>query len=191
MSPQVLIARRHRRMDFLCDSAILEVQRSDTRVLEQTLEQTGDQCRRSDAHRRLEKIWRTSSGGSMTIILRRSKMDISRMSPFGRLCFSAARFRCLRMGLATKCCLLSPEWLFLTGRFCSKAAVRRNVRCWVNNGKHLLALSFSAFDPERTLVTCARKAWACWNRLDSQQYFLTAASMLLPALAKSSGTITG
>jgi hypothetical protein len=25
-----------------------------------------------------------------------------------------------------------------------------NVRCWVNSGKHLLALSISEFDPERT-----------------------------------------
>jgi hypothetical protein len=25
-----------------------------------------------------------------------------------------------------------------------------DVRCWVNSGKHLLALSFSGFDPERT-----------------------------------------
>jgi hypothetical protein len=29
------------------------------------------------------------------------------------------------------------------------AAVRRKVRCWVNNGKHMFALSFSAFDPNR------------------------------------------
>ena len=25
-----------------------------------------------------------------------------------------------------------------------------DVRCWVNSGKHMLALSFSAFDPIRT-----------------------------------------
>ena len=25
-----------------------------------------------------------------------------------------------------------------------------NVRCWVNSGKHMLALSFSGFDPEQT-----------------------------------------
>jgi len=25
-----------------------------------------------------------------------------------------------------------------------------NVRCWVNSGKHMLALSFSGFDPIRT-----------------------------------------
>jgi hypothetical protein len=25
-----------------------------------------------------------------------------------------------------------------------------DVRCWVNSGKHLLALSFSGFDPHRT-----------------------------------------
>jgi hypothetical protein len=30
-----------------------------------------------------------------------------------------------------------------------KAAVRRNVRCWANNGKHMLALTFSAVDPLR------------------------------------------
>src|SRR4029077_5255266 len=36
-----------------------------------------------------------------------------------------------------------------------------NVRCWVNSGKHLLALSFSAFDPSRTSTSLrdfARKA---------------------------------
>jgi len=27
-----------------------------------------------------------------------------------------------------------------------------DVRYWVNSGKHLLALSFSGFDPERTLA---------------------------------------
>src|SRR5258708_10532107 len=26
----------------------------------------------------------------------------------------------------------------------------RNVRCWVNSGKHLLALSFSGFDPQQS-----------------------------------------
>jgi hypothetical protein len=26
----------------------------------------------------------------------------------------------------------------------------RDVRCWVNSGKHLLALSFSGFDPKQT-----------------------------------------
>ena len=45
----------------------------------------------------------------------------------------------------------SAVWLLPTdsptGRFWRKAAVRGNVRCWVNNGKHLLALSFSGFDP--------------------------------------------
>jgi hypothetical protein len=30
-----------------------------------------------------------------------------------------------------------------------RAAVRRNVRCWANNGKHMLALRVSAFDPNR------------------------------------------
>jgi hypothetical protein len=36
------------------------------------------------------------------------------------------------------------------GRFWRKAAVRLNVRYWEKSGKHMLALSFSAFDPERT-----------------------------------------
>jgi hypothetical protein len=36
---------------------------------------------------------------------------------FGRFCCSAAQSRCLRTGLATKCSLLSPEWLFLIGSF--------------------------------------------------------------------------
>jgi outer membrane protein len=40
-------------MDYLRDAAIVEVQRSNTRVLEQTLKQTRTlQCRRSDPHRR-------------------------------------------------------------------------------------------------------------------------------------------
>ena len=30
-----------------------------------------------------------------------------------------------------------------------------DVRCWVNSGKHLLLLSFSGFDPQRTLAACA------------------------------------
>ena len=49
----------------------------------------------------------------------------------------------------------------------------------------------SIFDPERTLVTCARKTWQERTGQRRQLYFLTAASMLLPALARSSGTITG
>jgi hypothetical protein len=40
----------------------------------------------------------------------------------------------------------------MKGRSWRKAAVRRNVRCWANNGKHMLALMFSAVDPTRTSV---------------------------------------
>ena len=39
---------------------------------------------------------------------------------------------------------------FVNGGFWRKAAVRRNVRCWVTNGKHMLALMFSAVDLTRT-----------------------------------------
>ncbi len=31
-----------------------------------------------------------------------------------------------------------------------------DVRCWVNSGKHLLALSFSGFDPFQALRTTVR-----------------------------------
>jgi hypothetical protein len=44
------------------------------------------------------------------------------------------------------------------GCFWRKAAVRRNVRCWVNNGKHMLALRFSAFDPPETLAVSGARA---------------------------------
>jgi hypothetical protein len=33
-----------------------------------------------------------------------------------------------------------------------------NVRCWMNSGKHMLALSFSAFDPYLTLAITATSA---------------------------------
>jgi hypothetical protein len=33
-----------------------------------------------------------------------------------------------------------------------------DVRCWVNSGKHLLSLSFSGFDPERTSHHAAKIA---------------------------------
>src|SRR5260370_42234026 len=32
-----------------------------------------------------------------------------------------------------------------------------DVRCWVNSGKHLLSLSFSGFDPTRTLVLAGQR----------------------------------
>jgi hypothetical protein len=40
---------------------------------------------------------------------------------------------------------------FATGRFWRKAAGRSNVRSRGQSGKHMLPLSFSAFDPQRTL----------------------------------------
>src|SRR5258705_2777261 len=33
-----------------------------------------------------------------------------------------------------------------------------DVRCWVNSGKHLLALSFSGFDPNRTFVPAGERS---------------------------------
>ncbi|MGC2318208.1 MAG: hypothetical protein WA615_17200, partial [Bradyrhizobium sp.] len=39
------------------------------------------------------------------------------------------------------------------GRFSHETDMQtalRNVRCWENSGKHMLALSFSGFDPQRT-----------------------------------------
>jgi hypothetical protein len=42
---------------------------------------------------------------------------------------------------------------FQYGCFWRKAAVRRNVRCWANSGKHMLALMFSAVDPRPSSVT--------------------------------------
>ena len=39
---------------------------------------------------------------------------------------------------------------FANGHCWRKAAVRRHVRCWVNNGKHMLLARISEFDPERT-----------------------------------------
>src|SRR6266849_1223652 len=44
-----------------------------------------------------------------------------------------------------------PRSLRLRSRAASlpKLRVQNGVRCWMNNGKHLLALSFSAFDPGR------------------------------------------
>jgi hypothetical protein len=38
----------------------------------------------------------------------------------------------------------------VTGRFWRKAAVRTNVRYWVNSGRHMLRWRFSAFDPKAT-----------------------------------------
>ena len=53
-SRRVLLSAATIYMDYLRDSAIVEVQKSNVRVLEQTLKQTQGpvQCRRSDAHRR-------------------------------------------------------------------------------------------------------------------------------------------
>ncbi len=49
---------------------------------------------------------------------------------------------------------LGPRSLRLRSRAASlpKLRVQNGVRCWMNNGKHLLALSFSAFDPSATLA---------------------------------------
>jgi len=53
----------------------------------------------------------------------------------------------------------APPLSRLADHFCTKKWHQTDmpnyladVRCWVNSGKHLLALSFSGFDPEPTLM---------------------------------------
>jgi hypothetical protein len=41
----------------------------------------------------------------------------------------------------------------------------RNVRYWVNSGKHLLSLSFSGFDPERTFLDLDQSRSAAFHKL--------------------------
>ena len=50
--------------------------------------------------------------------------------------------------------------------FWRKAAVRSNVRSWGQSGKHMLALSFSAFDPGRveTILVPQQLQVTQWDR---------------------------
>jgi hypothetical protein len=132
MSPLVLIARRHRffarhrhpqglAQQYPCSRTDAE---ADARPV---------QCRRSDTHRRFKRMAHLFPRiKSMVIILVGPKQTYREYRLSAEFVSPPCGFRCLRMGLVTKCCLLSPEWLFLTSRFWRKEDVGQipmSVKC--------------------------------------------------------------